>query len=90
MYGKWSEPYFLAAAHAVNITQVILEFGAKNSILIDKDSDFLRTAEKSLWHAISNAGQSCIGGEHVYLYRQSLVNSRQRLLPAQKRLSLVS
>ena len=60
----------VAAACAVNMTPVVLECGGKDAVLIDKDADIAKAAEMTLWHAMSNAGQSCIGAERVYVHRQ--------------------
>ena len=60
----------VAAACAVNMTPVVLECGGKDAVLIDKDADISKAAEMTLWHAMSNAGQSCIGAERVYVHRQ--------------------
>ena len=60
----------VAAACAVNMTPVVLECGGKDAVLVDKDADISKAAEMTLWHAMSNAGQSCIGAERVYVHRQ--------------------
>lgn len=59
----------VAAACAENMTPVVLECGGKDPVLIDKDADLKRAAEVTLWHAMSNAGQSCIGAERVYVHQ---------------------
>lgn len=59
----------VAAACAVNMTPVVLECGGKDAVLIDRDADIAKAAEMTLWHAMSNAGQSCIGAERVYVHR---------------------
>ena len=60
----------VAAACATNMTPVVLECGGKDAVLIDRDADIAKAAEMTLWHAMSNAGQSCIGAERVYVHRQ--------------------
>ena len=59
----------VAAACAERMTPVVLECGGKDPVLIDRDADIKRAAEVTLWHAMSNAGQSCIGAERVYVHR---------------------
>ena len=59
----------VAAACAENMTPVILECGGKDAVLVDQDANIKKAAELTLWHAMSNAGQSCIGAERVYVHR---------------------
>ncbi|MBU3692925.1 MAG: aldehyde dehydrogenase family protein [Candidatus Nanopelagicaceae bacterium] len=59
----------VAAACAELMTPVVLECGGKDPVLVDKDADIKRAAEVTLWHAMSNAGQSCIGAERVYVHK---------------------
>ena len=59
----------VAAACAEKMTPVVLECGGKDPVLVDKDADIEKAAEITLWHAMSNAGQSCIGAERVYVHR---------------------
>lgn len=59
----------VAASCAENMTPVVLECGGKDPVLIDKDADLKKAAEVTLWHAMSNAGQSCIGAERVYIHQ---------------------
>lgn len=59
----------VAAACAENMTPVVLECGGKDPVLVDKDADIKKAAEVTLWHAMSNAGQSCIGAERVYVHQ---------------------
>lgn len=59
----------VAAACAENMTPVVLECGGKDPVLVDQDADLKKAAEVTLWHAMSNAGQSCIGAERVYVHR---------------------
>lgn len=59
----------VAATCASRMTPVVLECGGKDAVLIDRDADISKAAEMTLWHAMSNAGQSCIGAERVYVHR---------------------
>ena len=59
----------VAAACATRMTPVVLECGGKDAVLVDRDADIAKAAEMTLWHAMSNAGQSCIGAERVYVHR---------------------
>ncbi|NDI24404.1 MAG: aldehyde dehydrogenase family protein [Actinobacteria bacterium] len=60
----------VAASCAERMIPVVLECGGKDAVIIDKDADIKKAAEMTLWHAMSNAGQSCIGAERVYVHRQ--------------------
>ena len=59
----------VAASCASRMTPVVLECGGKDAVLVDSDADIRKAAEMTLWHAMSNAGQSCIGAERVYVHR---------------------
>jgi len=59
----------VAATCAELMTPVVLECGGKDPVLVDRDADITRAAEVTLWHAMSNAGQSCIGAERVYVHK---------------------
>jgi acyl-CoA reductase-like NAD-dependent aldehyde dehydrogenase len=59
----------VAAICAESMKPVVLECGGKDPVLIDRDADIKRAAEVTLWHAMSNAGQSCIGAERVYVHQ---------------------
>jgi acyl-CoA reductase-like NAD-dependent aldehyde dehydrogenase len=52
------------------MTPVVLECGGKDPVLIDRDADIKKAAEVTLWHAMANAGQSCIGAERVYVHQE--------------------
>ena len=59
----------VAATCAERMTPVVLECGGKDPVLIDHDADIKKAAEVTLWHAMANAGQSCIGAERVYVHQ---------------------
>jgi len=48
--------------------------------LIDRDANLERAAEFTLWHAMSNAGQSCIGAERVYVHRDVSDEFKERIV----------
>jgi acyl-CoA reductase-like NAD-dependent aldehyde dehydrogenase len=70
----------VAAACAENMTPVILECGGKDAVLIDQDANIKKAAEMTLWHAMSNAGQSCIGAERVYVHRAVSANFKEEIV----------
>ncbi|MEI9906853.1 MAG: aldehyde dehydrogenase family protein [Actinomycetota bacterium] len=60
----------VAAACAVNMTPAVLECGGKDPVIVDSDADVKRAAEATLWSAMANAGQTCIGAERVYIHEK--------------------
>lgn len=55
------------AACAESLTPVVLECGGKDAMVVDEDADLPAAAEAALWGGLSNAGQTCIGVERVYV-----------------------
>ena len=58
----------VAETCAKNMTPVLLECGGKDPVLVDKDANIKLAAEYTIWSAMANAGQSCIGAERVYVH----------------------
>ena len=46
----------------------MIEAGGKDAVLVDEDADLEAAADAALWGACSNAGQTCIGVERVYVH----------------------
>ena len=59
----------VAAACVERMIPFVLECGGKDPVLIDKDADLERAAEHAVWSGMSNAGQSCIGAERIYVHQ---------------------
>src|SRR3954447_5921860 len=57
----------IMAACAETLTPVLLELGGKDAMLVDADADVKAAASAAVWGACSNAGQTCIGIERVYV-----------------------
>ncbi|MEV6694122.1 aldehyde dehydrogenase family protein [Micromonospora sp. NPDC051196] len=55
------------AACAESLTPVLLEAGGKDAMIVDADADLDAAAEACVWGAMTNAGQTCIGIERVYV-----------------------
>ena len=55
------------ATCAENLTPVLMECGGKDAMIVDDDADVAAAADAALWGAMSNAGQTCIGIERVYV-----------------------
>jgi acyl-CoA reductase-like NAD-dependent aldehyde dehydrogenase len=55
------------AAAAETLTPVLAECGGKDALLVAADADLDAAADAAAWGAMSNAGQTCIGIERVYV-----------------------
>lgn len=55
------------AAAARNLTPVLAECGGKDALIVAADADLDAAADATAWGAMSNAGQTCVGVERVYV-----------------------
>ncbi len=55
------------ATCAESLTPVLVECGGKDALLVDADADLDDAAAAAVWGAMSNAGQTCVGVERVYV-----------------------
>jgi acyl-CoA reductase-like NAD-dependent aldehyde dehydrogenase len=55
------------AACAQNLTPLIAECGGKDALLVGADANLDAAADAAAWGAVSNAGQTCVGVERVYV-----------------------
>jgi acyl-CoA reductase-like NAD-dependent aldehyde dehydrogenase len=55
------------AACAETLTPVLMECGGKDAMIVAADADVDAAATAALWGGMSNAGQTCIGIERVYV-----------------------
>ncbi|MDD7942147.1 aldehyde dehydrogenase family protein [Actinomycetospora lutea] len=55
------------ATCAESLTPVLVECGGKDALLVDADADLDDAAAAVVWGAMSNAGQTCVGVERVYV-----------------------
>jgi aldehyde dehydrogenase (NAD+) len=46
---------------------MIAECGGKDPVIVARDADIAAAADATVWSALSNAGQTCIGAERVYV-----------------------
>ena len=60
----------VAASCGERMIPVVLECGGKDPVIVAADADIDRAAEYALWSAMSNAGQTCIGAERVYVVNE--------------------
>ena len=56
------------AACAETLTPVLVECGGKDPLLVDADADLAAAADAAVWGGMSNAGQTCVGVERVYVH----------------------
>lgn len=54
-------------ACAQTLTPVLMECGGKDALIVADDADVTGAVDAALWGAMSNAGQTCIGTERVYV-----------------------
>ncbi|GAA0720964.1 aldehyde dehydrogenase family protein [Dactylosporangium roseum] len=55
------------AAAAESLTPVLLECGGKDSMIVAADADLDAAASACVWGGLTNAGQTCVGIERVYV-----------------------
>jgi len=55
------------AACAETLTPVLMECGGKDALIVAEDADVDAAADAALWGGMSNAGQTCIGIERVFV-----------------------
>lgn len=58
------------AACAERLTPVIIEAGGKDALIVDEDADIKAAADAAVWGSFSNAGQTCVGVERVYVHEK--------------------
>jgi acyl-CoA reductase-like NAD-dependent aldehyde dehydrogenase len=54
-------------ACADSLIPVLMECGGKDALLVDTDADLKAAADAAVWGSVSNAGQTCIGVERIYV-----------------------
>jgi acyl-CoA reductase-like NAD-dependent aldehyde dehydrogenase len=71
------------AACAEGLVPVLMECGGKDAMVVADDADIDSAADAAVWGGMSNAGQTCIGIERVYVaapvYDQFLDAVRRKL-----------
>jgi len=55
------------AACAERLTPIVAECGGKDALLVAADANLAAAADAAVWGALSNAGQTCIGVERIYV-----------------------
>jgi acyl-CoA reductase-like NAD-dependent aldehyde dehydrogenase len=49
---------------------MVIEAGGKDSLLVDSDANLDEAADAAVWGGMSNAGQTCVGVERVYVHEK--------------------
>jgi len=57
------------AAAARHLASVTLELGGKSPAIVDASADVEAAAELLAWGKLTNAGQTCVAPDHVYVHR---------------------
>src|SRR5690606_5031796 len=57
----------ILATCAETLTPVVLEAGGKDAMIVDDDADLDEAASACVWGGLTNAGQTCVGIERVYV-----------------------
>ena len=57
------------AAAAKHLTSVTLELGGKSPTIIDATADLDLAAKNIMWGKFTNAGQTCIAPDHIFIHR---------------------
>jgi acyl-CoA reductase-like NAD-dependent aldehyde dehydrogenase len=65
--GSASTARKVMAACAENLTPMVAECGGKDALIVAADANLDEAADACAWAALSNAGQTCVGVERVYV-----------------------
>ncbi|WP_079922246.1 aldehyde dehydrogenase family protein [Mycobacterium sp. AT1] len=56
-------------ACADTLTPVVMECGGKDAMIVAADADVEAAADAAAWGGFSNAGQTCVGVERIYVHQ---------------------
>ncbi|MGJ3701217.1 aldehyde dehydrogenase family protein [Variovorax sp. AFSI2.2] len=57
------------AAAAQHLSSITLELGGKSPVIVAAGTDLLHAAELAVWGKMTNAGQTCVAPDHVFVHR---------------------
>ena len=57
------------AAAAKHLSSVTLELGGKSPVIVDETADLQHAASLVVWGKLTNAGQTCVAPDHVFVHR---------------------
>ena len=72
----------VARAAAEHLTPVTLELGGKSPAVVDADADLDVTARRLAWGKWLNAGQTCVGVDHVLVHEAVADELTERIVAA--------
>ncbi|MEN1970166.1 aldehyde dehydrogenase [Lentibacillus sp. N15] len=61
-----------------NLTPVTLELGGKSPVIVNQDADINLAAKRIVWGKFTNAGQTCVAPDYLYVHE----NIKPKLLKA--------
>ncbi len=73
------------ATCAETLTPVLMECGGKDALVVAADADVAAAADAAVWGGMSNAGQTCLGVERVYVHRDVYDEFVSRLVTLARR-----
>ncbi|MEJ8281835.1 aldehyde dehydrogenase family protein [Pseudonocardia spirodelae] len=76
------------AACAENLVPVLMECGGKDPLIVDADADLDAAADAAVWGGMSNAGQTCVGVERVYVVESVAGRFLEKVRTAASRLQV--
>ncbi|SHK18743.1 Acyl-CoA reductase [Pseudonocardia thermophila] len=74
------------AACAERLTPVLMECGGKDALIVAPDADLEAAADAAVWGGMSNAGQTCVGVERVYVVEEVAEEFTRRVVAKAERL----
>jgi acyl-CoA reductase-like NAD-dependent aldehyde dehydrogenase len=69
----------IAHACAENLKPVILELGGNDAMIVLEDANLARAAKSAVWGGFTNAGQTCVSVERIYV-AEAVYDEFMRLL----------
>ncbi len=72
----------VARAAAEHLTPTTLELGGKSPVLVDADADLAVAARRIAWGKWLNAGQTCVGVDHVLVAEEVADELTERIIAA--------
>jgi succinate-semialdehyde dehydrogenase/glutarate-semialdehyde dehydrogenase len=76
------------AACAETLTPVLLECGGKDAMIVEADADLDAAVSACVWGGMTNAGQTCVGIERVYVAEAVYDDFLQRLVDRARQLKV--
>lgn len=73
-----------------NLTNIVLELGGKDPMIVCRDADLERAARGAVWAAFMNCGQSCAAVERLYVDRDIAEEFTSRVVHLTRQLRVKS